>query len=55
VQVVDLPDSPPPARAPADTLKYVRDQVRTLKIANRDGGPLTQPSWSIDGKFYLIK
>lgn len=55
VQVVDLPDTPPPAFAPADTLKYVRDQARTLKIANPAGGPLAQPSWSIDGKFYLIK
>jgi hypothetical protein len=55
VQVVDLPDTPPPALASADTLKYVRDQVRALKIADPDGGPLTQPHWSIDGKFYLIK
>jgi hypothetical protein len=55
VQVVDLPDTQPPAFAPADTLKYVRDQARTLKIANPDGGPLAQPNWSIDGKFYLIK
>jgi hypothetical protein len=55
VQVVDLPDTPPPAFAPADTLNYVRDQARTLKIANPDGGPLVQPTWSIGGKFYLIK
>jgi hypothetical protein len=55
VQVVDLPDTPPPAFAPADALNYVRDQARTLKVANPDGGPLAQPKWSIDGKFYLIK
>jgi Domain of unknown function (DUF4384) len=55
VQVVDLPDTQPPAFAPADALKYVRDQAKTLKIANPDGGPLAQPNWSIDGKFYLIK
>jgi hypothetical protein len=55
VQVVDLPDTPPPAFAPADTLNYVRDQARTLKIANPDGGPLIQPNWSIAEKFYLIK
>jgi hypothetical protein len=55
VQVVDLPDTPPPAFAPADTLKYVRDQARTLKVANPDGRPLAQPNWSIDGKLYLIK
>jgi hypothetical protein len=55
VQVVDLPDTPRPAFAPAETLRYVRDQARTLKVANPDGGPLTQPNWSIDGKFYLIK
>jgi hypothetical protein len=55
VQVVDLPDTPPPAFAPADALRYVRDQARTLKVANPDGGPLAQPNWSIDGKFYLIK
>jgi hypothetical protein len=55
VQVVDLPDTPPPAFAPADALKYVRDQARTLKVANPDGGLPAQPNWSIDGKFYLIK
>src|SRR6266852_1056909 len=55
VQVVDLPDTPPPAFAPGDTLKYVRDQARTLKVPNPDGGRLEQPNWSIDGKFYLIK
>jgi hypothetical protein len=55
VQVVDLPDTPPPAFAPADALNFVRDQARTLRVANPDGGPLAQPNWSIDGKFYLIK
>ncbi len=55
VQVVDLPDTPPPAFAPGDTLKYVRDQARTLKVPNSGGGRLEQPNWSIDGKFYLIK
>jgi hypothetical protein len=55
VQVVDLPDTPPPAFAPGDTLKYVRDQARTLKVANPEGGRLDQPNWSIDGKFYLIR
>jgi Domain of unknown function (DUF4384) len=55
VQVVDLPDTPPPAFAPGDALKYVRDQARTLKVANPEGGRLEQPNWSIDGKFYLIK
>jgi hypothetical protein len=54
VQVVDLPDAPPPAFAPADALKYVRDQARTLKIPGHDGN-LEQPAWSIDGKFYIIK
>src|SRR5215470_3747534 len=34
VQVVDLPDTPPPALAPGDTLRYVRDQTRTLKVPN---------------------
>jgi hypothetical protein len=55
VQVVDLPDAPPPAAAPVETLKYVRDQARALKVSNPDGGQLEQPSWSIDGKFYAIK
>lgn len=54
VQVVDLPDTPPPAFAPAEALKYVRDQARTLKVAGHDGN-LEQPAWSIDGKFYIIK
>jgi Domain of unknown function (DUF4384) len=55
VQVVDLPDTPPPGFAPGDTLKYVRDQARTLKVPNPDAGRLEQPNWSIDGRFYLIK
>jgi hypothetical protein len=55
VQVVDLPDTSPPGAAPGDTLRYVRDQARTLKVVNPDGGRLEQPNWSIDGKFYLIK
>jgi hypothetical protein len=55
VQVVDLPDTPAPAVAPGDALKYVRDQARTLKVPSPDGGQLEQPNWSIDGKFYLIK
>jgi hypothetical protein len=55
VQVVDLPDAPPPAFAPGDTLKYVRDQTRTLKVPSQDGNQLEQPNWSFDGKFYLIK
>jgi uncharacterized protein DUF4384 len=54
VQVVDLPDTPPPAVAPDDALKYVRDQARILKVPS-PGGQLEQPNWSIDGKFYLIK
>jgi hypothetical protein len=55
VQVVDLPDAPPPASAPGDTLKYVRDKTRTLKVPSQDGSQLEQPNWSFDGKFYLIK
>jgi len=55
VQVVDLPDTPPPGFAPGDTLKYVRDQAWTLKVPTSDSGRLEQPNWSIDGKFYLIK
>ncbi|SRR5579871_1761560 len=54
VQVVDLPDAPPPVAAPSDALKYIRDQARTLKVPN-EGGQLEQPDWSIDGKFYLIR
>jgi hypothetical protein len=54
VQVVDLPDAPAPSFAPADTLKYVRDQARTLKVPS-EGSALEQPNWSFDGKFYLIK
>src|SRR5262249_15190588 len=38
VQVVDLPDTSPPAVAPGETLKYVRDQARTLKVPTADGG-----------------
>jgi len=54
VQVVDLPDAPAPSFAPGDTLKYVRDQARTLRVPG-EGGGLQQPNWSFDGKFYLIK
>jgi hypothetical protein len=55
VQIVDLPDAPPPAFAPSDALKYIRDKTRALKIPTASGTELQQPNWSFDGKFYLIK
>ena len=55
VQLVDLPNAPPPAFAPADTLKYVRDQTLTLVVPNRDNDHLERPKWSFDGKAYLIR
>ena len=55
VQLVDLPNAPPPAFAPADTLKYVRDQTLTLVVPNRDSNQLERPKWSFDGKAYLIR
>jgi len=55
VQLVDLPNAPPPAFAPADTLKYVRDQTLTLVVPNRDNNLLERPKWSFDGKAYLIR
>ncbi len=55
VQLVDLPNAPPPAVAPGETLKYVRDQTRSLKVPSSDGGQLEQPNWSFDSKFYVIK
>ncbi|MEI9923845.1 MAG: DUF4384 domain-containing protein [Bradyrhizobium sp.] len=55
VQLVDLPNAPPPAFAPGDTLKYVHDQTLTLVVPNRNGDQLERPKWSFDGKVYLIK
>ena len=55
VQVVDLPNAPPPAFAPGDTLKYVRDQTQALVIPLQNANRLDRPSWSFDGKIYLIK
>lgn len=55
VQLVDLPNAPPPAFAPADTLKYVREQTLKLVVPSRNGDRLERPSWSFDGKVYLIK
>lgn len=55
VQLVDLPNAPPPAFAPADTLKYVREQTLTLVVPSRNGDQLERPNWSFDGKVYLIK
>jgi hypothetical protein len=55
VQLVDLPNAPAPAFAPADTLKYVRDQTLTLVVPNRDNNQLERPKWSFDGKAYLIR
>ena len=55
VQLVDLPNAPPPSFAPADTLKYVRDQTLTLVVPNRDNDHLERPKWSFDGKAYLIR
>jgi hypothetical protein len=53
VQGLDLPDTAPPGFAPDETLKYVRDQARLLKVLN--DGAAEQPNWSIGGKFYLIQ
>jgi hypothetical protein len=55
VQLVDLPNAPPPAFAPGDTLKYVHDQTLMLVVPSRDGDQLERPKWSFDGKAYLIK
>jgi hypothetical protein len=55
VQLVDLPNAPPPAFAPVDTLKYVREQTLTLLVPSRNGDRLERPNWSFDGKAYLIK
>jgi Domain of unknown function (DUF4384) len=55
VQLVDLPNAPPPAFAPGDTLKYVHDQTLTLVVPSRNGDQLERPKWSFDGKVYLIK
>jgi Domain of unknown function (DUF4384) len=55
VQVVDLPDAPPPSFAPNDTLAYIFDKARTLMISSENGNGLERPKWSFDGKFYLIK
>lgn len=55
VQVVDLPNAPPPAFAPGDTLKYVRDQTLALVVPHKNGNQWERPNWSFDGKVYLIK
>ena len=55
VQLVDLPNAPPPAFAPADTLRYVREQTLALVVPGRNSGQLERPKWSFDGKIYLIK
>jgi hypothetical protein len=55
VQLVDLPNAPPPAFAPANTLKYVRDQTLTLVVPSRENNQLERPKWSFDGKAYLIR
>jgi hypothetical protein len=55
VQLVDLPNAPPPAFAPADTLKYVREQTLALVVPSANGDRLERPNWSFDGKAYLIK
>jgi hypothetical protein len=55
VQIVDLPDAPPPAFAPNDSLKYVVAQTKSLIIPRAKGSQMDKPSWSFDGKFYLIK
>jgi hypothetical protein len=55
VQLVDLPDAPPPSFAPADTLKYVREQTLALVVPSRSGDQLERPHWSFEGKVYLVK
>jgi hypothetical protein len=55
VHVIDLPDAPPPAFAPNDTLKYVRDQTLTLIVPGKKDNQFDRPRWSFDGKAYLIR
>jgi hypothetical protein len=56
VQLLDLPDVPTPLAGRADALKYLTDVARTLRVASADnGGRLSQPNWSFNAKFYLVK
>lgn len=55
VQMVDLPDLPPPLEAQA-TFDKLYEVARNLRIPSQDdSGTLQDPKWSFDAKLYIIK
>lgn len=56
VQLIDLPDVPSSLVGQAGALAYLNKIAGELRVAPADGsGPLLEPKWSLDAKFYAIR
>ena len=55
VQLLDLPDIQRKSQGPADTLSYLSDWTRQLRVTDSGSGKLVPNNWSFDIKSYSIK
>ena len=56
VQLVDLPDVPTSLVGQTAALAYLNKVANELRVPPVDGnGPLLEPKWSLDAKFYAIR
>ncbi|NEU96433.1 DUF4384 domain-containing protein [Bradyrhizobium uaiense] len=55
VQLLDLPDVQRKIQGPADTLSYLSDWTRQLRVTDSGSGKLVSNNWSFDIKSYSIK
>ncbi|MGY4311942.1 DUF4384 domain-containing protein [Bradyrhizobium sp. JR3.5] len=55
VQLLDLPDIQRKIQGPADTLSYLSDWTRQLRVTDSGSGKLVPNNWSFDIKSYSIK
>ncbi|MBR0869395.1 DUF4384 domain-containing protein [Bradyrhizobium tropiciagri] len=55
VQLLDLPDIQRKLQEPADTLSYLSDWTRELRVPDSGSGKLMPNNWSFDIKSYAIK
>jgi hypothetical protein len=56
VQLVDLPDIPTSLIGQAGALSFLSKMANELRVPPADGdGPLSEPKWSLNGKFYAIQ
>ena len=56
VHLIDLPDVPSSLIGQAGALSFLNKMASELRVPPADGnGPLSEPKWSLDGKFYAIR